>query len=57
LRIYHGSHEDEVGRDLLPDAGRLVCFLSDRFPHQVLPARRERFSLTGWFKVREQLPF
>jgi SM-20-related protein len=34
--------------DFLPLAGRLVCFRSDRIEHEVLPATRERLSLTGW---------
>ena len=38
--------------DVLPAGGRLVCFLSARFPHQVLPARRERYSIAGWFRRR-----
>jgi len=35
--------------DLLPEGGLLVCFLSDRLWHAVLPSRRERLSLAGWF--------
>jgi SM-20-related protein len=35
-------------RDFLPLAGRLVCFRSDQIEHEVLPATRERLSLTGW---------
>ena len=31
-----------------PRSGTMVCFLSDRFAHEVLPATQERFSLTGW---------
>lgn len=34
--------------DVLPTAGRLVCFRSDLLEHEVLPATRERLSLTGW---------
>lgn len=34
--------------DILPVAGRLVCFRSDQLEHEVLPATRERLSLTGW---------
>lgn len=34
--------------DFLPIAGRLVCFRSDQIEHEVLPATRERLSLTGW---------
>jgi SM-20-related protein len=48
LRIYDG----ERMRDVLPVAGTLVCFLSDRFEHEVLPATRERLALTGWFRRR-----
>lgn len=35
-------------KDFLPLAGRLVCFRSDQVEHEVLPATRERLSLTGW---------
>jgi SM-20-related protein len=48
LRIYDGKRV----RDVLPVAGTLVCFLSDRFEHEVLPATRERLSLSGWFRRR-----
>ena len=44
LRIY----PPEGPVDILPYAGRLVCFRSDRLEHEVLPATRERRSLTGW---------
>ncbi len=43
--------DDAVGTRLAcvsPRSGTMVCFLSDRFPHEVLPATQERFSLTGW---------
>ena len=38
--------------DILPIAGRLVLFLSADFWHEVLPATRNRISLTGWFRMR-----
>lgn len=34
--------------DVLPLAGRFVCFRSDKIEHEVLPAKRDRLSLTGW---------
>jgi len=34
--------------DVLPTAGKLVCFRSDQIEHEVLPATRERLSITGW---------
>jgi SM-20-related protein len=49
LRIYTGGGGSE---DVSPQGGRLVAFQSDRFEHEVLPARRERLSFTGWFRRR-----
>lgn len=37
---------------VLPDAGTVVCFMSAEFEHEVLPAKRERVSLAGWFRKR-----
>ena len=48
LRLYPGGAEDAV--TIRPEAGTLVCFLSEGMPHEVLPSRRPRFSLTGWFR-------
>jgi SM-20-related protein len=39
--------------DFFPIAGRLVCFRSDKIEHEVLPATRDRLSITGW--VLDQL--
>jgi SM-20-related protein len=41
-------HLPEGPTDVFPMAGRLVCFRSDQIEHEVLPATRERLSLTGW---------
>ncbi len=49
LRLYL---EDGTHRDLPPEGGRIVLFLSDRFEHEVLPAKRRRFAITGWFLRR-----
>ena len=53
LRLYPTLAASTGHVDLQPIGGTLVAFLSERFPHEVLPARRERLSLAGWFKVRE----
>jgi len=39
-----------------PLAGCLVVFLSGEVPHEVLPAGRERLSLTGGFRRRGKDP-
>ena len=41
-------HLPEGPKNVFPLAGRLVCFRSDQIEHEVLPATRERLSLTGW---------
>lgn len=38
--------------DIEPRFGTLVSFLSEDYFHEVLPTRIERFSVTGWFRVR-----
>lgn len=52
LRLYINT-QDFI--DIAPITGRLVLFLSDRFWHEVLPAKRDRISLTGWFRTRKIL--
>jgi SM-20-related protein len=52
LRLYLEEADAGPFEEIAPAAGRLVCFRSDRFPHEVLPASRERLSLTGWFTAR-----
>jgi SM-20-related protein len=53
LRLYLAPSGEGDHLDIAPLGGTLVTFLSDRFHHEVLPTRRERRSLTGWFRVRE----
>ncbi|SCZ61617.1 2OG-Fe(II) oxygenase [Thiohalomonas denitrificans] len=52
LRLYLQSGEESPYVDILPEAGTLVSFLSGTFLHEVLPAGRQRMSLTGWYRKR-----
>jgi SM-20-related protein len=52
LRLYLGEAGAPPFEDVAPTGGRLVCFMSDRFHHEVLPTARERLGLTGWFTAR-----
>lgn len=58
LRLYI-DHADTPSKanfiDIPPVAGRAVIFLSDTFYHEVLPANKQRKSLTGWFFTRPQI--
>ncbi len=53
LRIYTDPANPGCYQEILPLGGTLVTFLSARFEHEVLPSRRERLSLTGWFRRRD----
>jgi SM-20-related protein len=50
LRVYD---EAEHVLDIEPIAGRLVCFLTPGREHAVLPGKRDRFSISGWFRGRD----
>lgn len=53
LRLYTAADDPSHYEDIAPQGGTLVTFLSARFLHEVLPAYRDRFSITGWFRTRE----
>lgn len=52
LRLYLERAGEPPYREVVPEGGTLAVFLADRFAHEVLPARRTRYSLTGWFRRR-----
>jgi SM-20-related protein len=56
LRIYTDREAGLNGPflDVAPAFGKLVLFLSGDFWHEVLPSRRERHSITGWFRRRSE---
>jgi SM-20-related protein len=51
LVLYDEAGEMELLR-LAPECGRLVIFLSEDFPHEVLPAAQLRQSIAGWFRIK-----
>jgi SM-20-related protein len=51
LRMYFPQEDgSERVEDVLPLGGRLVVFLSEEIPHEVLPTQKERISITGWLR-------
>lgn len=44
------DEQDHLLSTIKPTAAGLLVFESERFPHQVLPAVDERFSIAGWFR-------
>lgn len=55
LVLYVGPDKQEK-LTVVPAWGTVVVFLSEEFPHEVLPARRDRYSVTGWFRINESWP-
>lgn len=50
LRIWPTPQASAVAMEVEPRAGTLVAFLSEKIPHEVLAATRERYSIAGWFR-------
>jgi len=48
LILYHSTDQNPTAR-ILPRPGRMVLFLSEDFPHEVLASRKPRHSVAGWF--------
>tara|TARA_R110002110_G_scaffold322294_1_gene534689 strand:- start:90 stop:755 length:666 start_codon:yes stop_codon:yes gene_type:complete len=49
LVIYEDDGDHSV--KVTPEMGTLVVFLSEEFPHEVLPATRSRYSVAGWYRL------
>lgn len=54
LVIYADDH-DRKGLKVVPLYGTIVVFLSEEFPHEVLQANRDRYSVAGWFRVNTSI--
>jgi SM-20-related protein len=51
LVLYQPDGEVQI-QTVMPIIGTLVLFLSEQFPHEVLPALRDRFCIAGWVSDR-----
>ncbi len=49
--LLYAEDDSRVLQTILPAFGTMVIFLSEDFPHEVLPTRCSRYSLTGWYRV------
>jgi SM-20-related protein len=45
------DEENNLLTKVVPNANTLVVFMSEKFPHEVLPAIKKRYSIAGWFRV------
>lgn len=55
LVIYENS-DDVSGRIVTPEFGTLTVFLSEEFEHEVKAAKRDRYSIAGWFRLNSSTP-
>ncbi len=46
---------DQSKTTVIPGFGTIVVFLSEQFPHEVLPAKRDRYSIAGWFRLNNSI--
>ena len=49
LVIY--NEDDRFLTKVAPTENRMVVFMSEKFPHEVLPANTTRYSIAGWFRI------
>ncbi len=55
LLIWPEPDSETVIEKVVPQMGTLVIFLSEQFPHEVLPASTDRYSIAGWFRVNTSI--
>ncbi|MBS3803311.1 MAG: 2OG-Fe(II) oxygenase [Oleiphilaceae bacterium] len=56
LQLFNRDLPGSVGATVAPEAGRLVVFMSEEIPHEVLIANRTRYSLACWFRCDDEMP-
>jgi len=54
LVLYSEDESGELAR-IEPRAGTIALFLSEEIPHEVRPARRDRLSIAGWFRLNASI--
>lgn len=52
--ILYGKN-GQILETILPKAGKLVIFLSEVFIHEVAAGHRDRYSITGWYRVNASI--
>ena len=48
--IIYDKHYMQLAK-IPPKSDTLIVFLSEEFPHEVLPSNTKRYSIAGWFRV------
>jgi SM-20-related protein len=53
--VFYKEEADKEGTKVIPLMGTIVVFLSEEFPHEVLRAHRDRYSIAGWYRVNTSI--
>ena len=53
--VIYQPDSDAIVTTVEPELGTFVVFLSDQFPHEVLPCQQDRYSIAGWFRAHDPL--
>lgn len=48
--VIYGEDSDQRRAVITPEMGKLVVFMSEQIPHEVLPTCKPRASVAGWFR-------
>lgn len=54
LVIYDKGSSQKL-KTINPEIGKLVIFMSEQIPHEVLPTLHPRVSVTGWFRLNNSI--
>ena len=52
LVLYDPNDQETVIASITPRFARLALFISEDFPHEVMPVQKPRLSVTGWLRAQ-----
>jgi len=53
--VIYREDSDEKLVEITPEMGKLVVFMSEQLPHEVLPTIKPRASIAGWFRCNSSV--
>lgn len=53
--LIYAPNSNDIIQTVNPNFGTFVIFLSEQFPHEVVKAERDRYSIAGWFRLHDPL--
>lgn len=53
--VIYDKDSEQIISTVIPEMGTLAVFLSEDFPHEVLACKRDRYSVTGWFRIQDPM--